>query len=1140
MTHSYFDSRLEGDTFWSQLTDAQKSKGVKAYFEETTEPSFGEEAAPQVLPTEKPSIEQQAKDIKEGKIASFEYSSREEVPEVFKDKIVGEGVINGKPSVRVRVAQSLADYELGKAPQVPPTPRIPKERAAQLREQIKIEEVGEEVAPAAEQKKLIKEIEDFASEEKIKKWVDENQELIKPILDTGGEFPEVFDFYETEPNLIIGRIGYNNLPKDILRSTAGHGITRGGHKQQLKALLNILSTGKLIGDEALLSGSMETGAHIVDAYNDGDFMLIAKPGKTLKGDRNNLNEFSVVLNGRSIYLYDKLKLAFPNINFIKGPELSVEALNKGTKAIPQVPAAPEKAEPIRQLGTGSNVYFETDKYRVNDFKDKTLLNVSGVGDTGTIANIEFNTPEEAVEVGKTLSRLYPNGVPEAVLLDKVVEDIKAGKYKEEAPITEEEIKTKEYAVPEQGPEGLLQPAQEGVREEGGERRGVEPPVERIAAAQKSKAEATQKEIDKRLRNYAAPEGKQTEVNKLVNEVSKFNNQRRGRLGLKSSEGLAKRNQLLIEAKRLGFETRVDREGRIRVKGAKAIDKSYSNMAIDKKFVPLKQRGEKLNNLFDRINGVADAYGYDFGFFMPNVIIGADGRKMDARQIKNALKDLNEGIPSKGANAILNSLEDMAETGYVEVRVGQDVTRVSVDEYFQELEKEAKQRDLDLALARELDTLPEKDLVKWVEEMADEQSFEKEEYEPTTEEPEAEGGKEPETAATREQAIREAERGAVPPVRRRPPTAEGGPKLKEVVPPVPPTPTKTEGEEEYVPKEKKKALLNRLYTAKNIPEEARIGFEKEGLRYQTKSQKEAELIAKGVIDEVGIDEALNLANSFEFDGDVNSLIYAESLNRLAKMEKSAKTSEEKQALAKKFAEVGIQYGEKSQYGGRFNAAINYFYEKSPLGIVIMENTKREEEFSKFSKNQEQSWKEAFDIIKTELDALKQELQGKNAEPSISVSEAKVLAARQKRAALKEKYKKGKGGGLTLTTGGLTKEGIEYVGELVVTYIQEGVANVEVIIQRIFLDLKDTIGKPIDEETAKQVEGEARKVFKEKKGKSVLNKIRKKLKKLSKKKQYEVVRKSFNQIIESGGLEYDDFRKIIAEVTGYSGTHRGRTG
>ena len=846
----------------------------------------------------------------------------------------------------------------------------------------------------------------------------------------------------------------------------------------------------------------------------------------------------------------------------KAPEVKAEGV--GEEVAPQVPAAPEieakKAdiERRRKEELNSDKSFEGNRTQANSLRLPNNVLTKGEYVQINNVNISQDTTMPDYRTGKYKVQMISvdvNGRDGIVTLSDgneiitpKISDLINAKYDAElaalgvgeeaapqvpaAPITKEEIKTEEDAIPEPSPEGLLQPQQERIGEEGGERRGVESPVERLAATQKSKTEAAQKEVEKRLKKYAAPEGKQTEVNKLVNEVYKFNNQRRGRLGLKSTEGLKRRNELLIEAKRLGFETRVDSEGRIKVKGAKAIDKSYSNMAIDKNFVPLEQRGQKIKNLFDRINGLADAYGYDFGFFMPNVIVGADGRKMDNRQIKNALQDLNNGIPSKGANAILNSLQEMAESGYIEVRVGQDVTRLPIDEYFNELEKDAKERDIELALSQELDTLPERYLVKWVEEMADEQSFEKEEYEPTTEEAEAEGGKESETAATREQAIREAKRGAVPPLRRGAPTAKRGEEIKEeVVPPVPPTPPKPKEEEGYESRERDKALLNRLYTAKNIPEEARIGFEREGLRYQTKSQKEAELVAKGVIDELGIDEALNLANSFEFDGDVNSLIYAESLNRLAEMEKQAKTKEEKQALAKRFAEVGIQYGEKSQYGGRFNAAINYFYQKSPLGIVIMENIKREEEFAKFSKNKEKSWKEAFDILKTELDALKQELEGKKAEPSIRTSEAKVQAARQKRAALKEKYKKGKGGGLTLTTGGLTKEGIEYVGELAVTYIQEGVANVEVIIQRIFLDLKDVMGKSIDEETAKQVEGEVRKTFKETKGKSVLNRIRKRLEKLSKKKQDEVVRKSFNQIIESGGLEYDDFRKIIAEVTGY---------
>lgn len=50
MTHSFFDTKEEGDKFTSSLTDQQKSKGVQAYFQNTTEPSLkvGEVALPQV------------------------------------------------------------------------------------------------------------------------------------------------------------------------------------------------------------------------------------------------------------------------------------------------------------------------------------------------------------------------------------------------------------------------------------------------------------------------------------------------------------------------------------------------------------------------------------------------------------------------------------------------------------------------------------------------------------------------------------------------------------------------------------------------------------------------------------------------------------------------------------------------------------------------------------------------------------------------------------------------------------------------------------------------------------------------------------------------------------------------------------
>jgi hypothetical protein len=103
----------------------------------------------------------------------------------------------------------------------------------------------------------------------------------------------------------------------------------------------------------------------------------------------------------------------------------------------------EVVEPIRQLGTGANVYFENNKYRVNDnSKGKVLLNIEGKEEGGmAIANIEFDSPKEAVEVAKELAKIYPSGVPDAVLINKVVDDIR-NKIKVKPTEVKEEVKIK--------------------------------------------------------------------------------------------------------------------------------------------------------------------------------------------------------------------------------------------------------------------------------------------------------------------------------------------------------------------------------------------------------------------------------------------------------------------------------------------------------------------------------------------------------------------------------------------------------------------------------------------------------------------------------------------------------------------------
>ena len=98
-----------------------------------------------------------------------------------------------------------------------------------------------------------------------------------------------------------------------------------------------------------------------------------------------------------------------------------------TKPEPKVVAKPQDIEPIRQLGTGANVYFEVDKYRVNDStKDgKVLLNIGDAKGEVPLANIEFDNANEAVFVAKKLQENAPNGIDaEFHNIDKIIENYK--------------------------------------------------------------------------------------------------------------------------------------------------------------------------------------------------------------------------------------------------------------------------------------------------------------------------------------------------------------------------------------------------------------------------------------------------------------------------------------------------------------------------------------------------------------------------------------------------------------------------------------------------------------------------------------------------------------------------------------------
>lgn len=117
----------------SQVGEGQKpieAQPIQGAGAETTETS-GVLQAPKEEITP-PTQEQILDDIKNKRLSTFTYNNESEVPDNLKSKISSTGEINGKPFVKVTLAQSEAEYELAKANQAqkeatPTTEAAPEE-----------------------------------------------------------------------------------------------------------------------------------------------------------------------------------------------------------------------------------------------------------------------------------------------------------------------------------------------------------------------------------------------------------------------------------------------------------------------------------------------------------------------------------------------------------------------------------------------------------------------------------------------------------------------------------------------------------------------------------------------------------------------------------------------------------------------------------------------------------------------------------------------------------------------------------------------------------------------------------------------------------------------------------------------------
>jgi len=290
----------------------------------------------------------------------------------------------------------------------------------------------------------------------------------------------------------------------------------------------------------------------------------------------------------------------------------------------------------------------------------------------------------------------------------------------------------------------------------------------------------------------------------------------------------------------------------------------------------------------------------------------------------------------------------------------------------------------------------------------------------------------------------------------------------------------------------------------------------------------------VVDEFGVDEAVNMAEGGRLKGGVRSAVFAESLTRLKLEEDAATNDADKFEIAKRFAEIAIRYDEFAREQGRDISQIGHFYQKSPLGIVLYENKKRGEDFNNWSKPKEKSWKEFFEDLmkepefKKEVDEKIQEQLKKERQSSRAKRMDKV---RDTFAKAKKKFSREGGNYATIIPPHIMETAIEAMellyeaGEAVAYVVQKGIDKITELKGDSNWD-KDKFRKEWEEKLA---DGK-KEPTPEDKAARVIEKFRKKLNGLSDKQKADVITRAHKQLINNGALEFEDFRKIIGDVTG----------
>lgn len=236
-------------------------------------------------------------------------------------------------------------------------------------------------------------------------------------------------------------------------------------------------------------------------------------------------------------------------------------------------------------------------------------------------------------------------------------------------------------------------------------------------------------------------------------------------------------------------------------------------------------------------------------------------------------------------------------------------------------------------------------------------------------------------------------------------------------------------------------------------------------------------ANDVIDKVGLDEAQNLViNDNELLPVVRNAVGMILIKKFNELSEKATDQTTKDYYLDKSIQTATAVTER--YGTEAGQSIEIFKlwaQLSPEGQLRAANQdmarqgkeklrRREKDIKVISDKFKKANEEAADEVaknKTVKDAAT-----KTESQRVKKAKDKIAEAKTKRENILNKYKGEKGKNLYVGIG-LTKEGIEFVGDLVKTYVQEGVAKLEIVVDRVLNHLKEISGKEPTDEVIKNV-------------------------------------------------------------------------